>query len=70
MGTYDNGAFGSFHGRVGNLVGSSWKGINYMKARPNTGQRKSSEKQIYSSGQISVCSRICSNNIPDHTSRI
>ncbi len=46
MGTYDNGAFGSFHGRVGNLVGSSWKGINYMKARPNTGQRKSSEKQI------------------------
>ncbi len=35
MGTYDNGAFGSFHGRVGNLVGSSWKGINYMKAWMN-----------------------------------
>ncbi len=37
MGTYDNGAFGSFHGRVVNLVGSSWKGISYIKARPNTG---------------------------------
>ncbi len=46
MGKYENGAYGSFHGKVGNLVGSSWRGISYMRAKPNTGKRKSSEKQI------------------------
>ncbi len=46
MGKYENGAFGSFHGKVGNLVGSTWKGISYMKAKPNTGNRKASVNQI------------------------
>ncbi len=46
MGKYENGAFGSFHGKVGNLVGSTWKGISYMKAKPNTGNRKASANQI------------------------
>lgn len=34
MGTYNNGAFGSFKGKVGNLVGSYWRGIPYMRSRP------------------------------------
>jgi hypothetical protein len=35
MGTYVNGANGAFRGKVGSVVGSSWKGIDYMKGRPN-----------------------------------
>lgn len=35
MGTYRNGAFGSFKGKVGNLVGSYWRGIPYMRSIPD-----------------------------------
>lgn len=34
MGTYRNGALGSFKGKLGNIVGSYWRGIPYMRSRP------------------------------------
>lgn len=34
MGTYKNGALGSFKGKVGNIVGSYWRGIPYMRSVP------------------------------------
>ena len=34
MATYKNGALGSFKGKVGNLVGSYWRGIPYMRSVP------------------------------------
>ncbi len=46
MGKYENGILGGFNGKVGNVVGSTWKGISYMKAKPNKGNRKTSEKQM------------------------
>lgn len=31
MGTYNQGILGAFFGKVGNVVGSSWRGISYMR---------------------------------------
>lgn len=36
MGKYKKGILGSFSGKVGNVVGSSWKGIDYMRSIPNS----------------------------------
>jgi len=34
MGTIKKGILGGFSGRVGTVVGSSWKGISYMRSLP------------------------------------
>lgn len=36
MGKYQNGILGSFTGKVGTVVGSSWRGINYMRAHASS----------------------------------
>jgi hypothetical protein len=33
MGKYQSGILGSFDGKVGTVVGSRWKGIDYMRSR-------------------------------------
>jgi hypothetical protein len=50
MGTIKQGILGGFNGRVGNVVGSTWKGKSVMKIRPasvfnpNTGQQQQRAK--------------------------
>ncbi len=34
MGIFKQGPFGPFLGKVGNLVGSTWRGINYLRIMP------------------------------------
>ena len=34
MGTIKKGILGGFSGKVGNVIGSSWKGISYMRSMP------------------------------------
>lgn len=34
MGKYSQGILGPFSGKVGAIVGSSWKGVNYIKSLP------------------------------------
>ncbi len=46
MGKYDNGILGGFNGKIGNIVGSTWKGISYMRAVPGSRNKKVSDKQI------------------------
>lgn len=36
MGRYKDGINGAFKGKVGSVVGCSWKGINYMRSLPKT----------------------------------
>ena len=45
MGTYNKGINGSFKGKIGNTVGSNWKGVKYMKSMPDK-PTKWSKKQI------------------------
>ena len=46
MATYKKGILGVFSGKVGTVVGSSWKGISYMKSLPKTSGKKPSQLQV------------------------
>lgn len=45
MGKITNGINGGFFGKVGNIIGSKWKGIYYMRGRADPVRRKPSDKQ-------------------------
>lgn len=45
MAIYKNGINGAFSGKIGNTIGSSWRGIEYMKSLHHTGSKAFSEKQ-------------------------
>ena len=46
MATFKNGANGSFSGKVGNVVGYQWRGINVMRSLPRKSKKPRSEKQL------------------------
>lgn len=46
MGRYKNGINGRFSGKVGNVVGASCRGIDYIRALPETSSKPASEKQL------------------------
>lgn len=47
MGKYTQGILGAFSGKVGTVIGSSWRGINYMRSlAPKRGNANASEKQL------------------------
>lgn len=46
MGIYIKGAFGAFSGKVGNLVGSNWRSITYMRSLPKRSSKPATEKQL------------------------
>ena len=45
MGTYRKGILGSFTGKVGTVVGSSWRGIDYMRSLPRRSSKEPTEPQ-------------------------
>jgi len=45
MGTIKQGILGGFNGRVGNVVGSTWKGKSVMKIRPASVTNPNTERQ-------------------------
>jgi hypothetical protein len=45
MGRIKKGILGPFQGKVGTVVGSSWKGVDYMRSLPKTG-RTSTAAQV------------------------
>jgi len=46
MGTFKQGVFGGFSGAIGNVVGGSWKGINYMRILPSKVSNPNSDRQL------------------------
>lgn len=46
MGKISQGAFGGFSGKVGNLIGGSWKGIDYMRIKPSSVANPRTEGQL------------------------
>nr|WP_294899563.1 DUF6266 family protein [uncultured Pedobacter sp.] len=47
MGKYTQGILGAFSGKVGTVIGSSWRGINYMRSlAPKRGNANASNKQL------------------------
>jgi hypothetical protein len=47
MGKFENGILGGFTGKVGPVIGTTWRGINVMKSVPNIFKKhKFSERQL------------------------
>lgn len=46
MATYKKGILGVFSGKVGTVIGSTWKGIDYMRSLPKSSTKTPTQKQI------------------------
>ncbi|MFD1630559.1 DUF6266 family protein [Pseudopedobacter beijingensis] len=46
MGRYNRGILGNFSGKVGTVIGSHWKGIDYMRSLPRKSGKAPSESQL------------------------
>jgi hypothetical protein len=62
MGTIKQGILGGFSGKVGTVIGASWKGINYMRSIPQhvknprtAGQVSQRSKKAAHSGSFFSC---------------
>lgn len=46
MAIYVKGALGSFSGKLGNVVGSNWRSIDYLRSLPKPSKKPATESQI------------------------
>ncbi|HVY75341.1 MAG TPA: DUF6266 family protein [Puia sp.] len=46
MGRFSKGLYGAFRGKVGSMVGSTWKGIEVVKSKPAGGRKNFSPDQL------------------------
>jgi hypothetical protein len=46
MGQYKKGVQGPFSGRIGNVVGVTWRGVDFMRSLPNPSKKAPTEKQL------------------------
>lgn len=46
MGKYGKGILGSFRGKVGTVIGSSWKNVQYMRSKPDRKKGASTAAQL------------------------
>ncbi|MXV49965.1 hypothetical protein GS399_03200 [Pedobacter sp. HMF7647] len=56
MGKYNKGILGSFSGKVGTVIGASWKGIDYMRSLAKPGSRTASNDQIIQRAKFALAS--------------
>lgn len=40
MAKFSNGIFGNFYGKIGNVVGSNWRGIDYLRSLPKVNKNR------------------------------
>lgn len=54
MGTYSKGILGPFSGKVGTVIGSTWKGIDYMRSLPKPSGKAPSDAQMEQRVKLSL----------------
>ncbi|HQS52387.1 MAG TPA: DUF6266 family protein [Daejeonella sp.] len=54
MGTYKKGILGSFSGKVGTVVGSSWNGIEYMRSLPKPSSKTPTDLQMLQRAKLGM----------------
>jgi hypothetical protein len=57
MGTIRKGILGGFSGKVGPVIGSSWRGKDVMRSLPKKSSREASEKQLAQRARFSLTAR-------------
>lgn len=63
MGKIKKGILGGFNGRVGNVIGASWKGIAYMRSEAQSIKDPKTQSQILQRTIFGVCSDWVSKNL-------
>lgn len=54
MGKYEKGILGSFSGKVGTVVGGSWRGIDYMRSKGRKSSKAATEQQLIQQAKFKV----------------
>ena len=54
MGTYRKGILGSFSGKVGTVVGSSWNGVDYMRSLPRPSSKAPTDLQMIQRAKLGM----------------
>lgn len=57
MGKINQGILGGFSGKVGNVIGGNWKGIDYMRVKPASVANPKSEGQVDQRSKFSTALR-------------
>jgi len=64
MATIKNGILGGLSGKVGNVVGGTWKGISYLRALPSHVTQANSPAQLSARQKISLVNRFLKTCVP------
>lgn len=57
MGKFEKGILGHFDGKVGTVVGSTWKGINYMRSKSKKSKKPKTLPQLKQQAKFAVMTR-------------
>lgn len=57
MGTFQKGILGGFSGKVGTVIGGSWKGIDYMRSKGSNGNKNPTLPQLSQQLKFALCIR-------------
>ncbi len=60
MGTINKGILGGFSGKVGTVIGGTWKGIDYMRSKSDYRNTNPSEAQLAQQLKFGLCIRFVS----------
>ena len=58
MGKIRKGILGGFAGKVGTVIGSTWKGIDYMRSLPGKRKAASSQKQVEQQAKFGLVAQL------------
>lgn len=64
MGTIKKGILGGFSGKVGNVVGASWRGIDYIRSMPASVFNPRTEAQVTQRTRFSLIGKMMKTLIP------
>ena len=64
MGTIKQGILGGFSGKVGNIVGSSWRGIDYIRSIPTSVRNPRTEAQVTQRTRFALVGKMLKTIIP------
>ena len=57
MGSIAKGILGGFSGKVGTVIGGTWKGIDFMRSRPSRTNRPATAKQLVQHAKFSLATK-------------
>ncbi|MDD4417119.1 MAG: DUF6266 family protein, partial [Proteiniphilum sp.] len=64
MGTIKQGILGGFSGKVGNIVGASWRGIDYIRSMPASVRNPRTVAQVSQRTRFALIGKMLKTFVP------